>query len=164
MRHRRSKPLYERFAMKKITIAIVFAVLAVIGLTVGVLAAVPAINDRAAEVLADELYSLSPPDGTVVIESVSAAGNLTGNGNKMQYFAAVLVSSDMSIEELYAYYTDAFDGDSIFVNEQTENAIPQSDRGALSFTSTLDEDETYYIIYRWDSTDSFYRNLDIRSH
>lgn len=149
--------------MKKSTI-IILIVCVVLGLAFGAIAAVPAVNDRAAEELAQELSSLSPPDGAVVIESVSAAGNLTGNGNKMQYFAAILVSSDSSAEELCDYYRDLVGNDSVNVKEQTENAIPESDRGALSFTSALDEDETYYIIYRWDSTDSFYRNLDIRSH
>lgn len=150
--------------MKKIVITFILIFLSVMGLTVGALAAIPAVNDRAAEELAHELSSLSPPDGTVVIESVSAAGNLTGNGNKMQYFAAILVSSDSSAEELYDYYRDLVGDNSVNVKAQTENAIPESDRGNLSFTSTLDEDKTYYIIYRWDGSDSFYRNLDIRAH
>ena len=33
-------------------------------------------------------------------------GNLTGNGNGMQYFGAILIRSDLSLEELDAYYSD----------------------------------------------------------
>lgn len=150
--------------MKKIVIAIILVVLAVISSAAGALAAVPAVNDRAAEELAHKLSSLTPPEGTVVIESVCAAGNLTGNGNKMQYFAAILVTSDLTAEELCEHYRELYGDEYVFAKAQTATAIPESDRGKLSFASTLDEDESYYIIYRWDSTDSFYRNLDVRAH
>lgn len=149
--------------MKKTTIVII-VVLSVIGLALGAVAAVPAVNDRAAEKLAYELSSPTPPEGTVVIESVSAAGNLTGGGNKMQYFAAILVTSASTAEELVEYYRGVCGDEHVSVKAQTENAIPESDRGNLSFSSTLLEDETYYIIYLWDTSTSFYRNLDIRAH
>ena len=40
-----------------------------------------------------------------MIESISRAGKLTGNGNGMQYFGAILIRSDLSLEELDAYYS-----------------------------------------------------------
>ena len=36
----------------------------------------------------------------VLIESLSEAGRLTGNGNGLQYFGAVLIRSELSLEEL----------------------------------------------------------------
>ena len=47
-----------------------------------------------------ELCETPLPEKTELIESISRAGKLTGNGNGMQYFGAILIRSDLSLEEL----------------------------------------------------------------
>lgn len=150
--------------MKKSLTAAVIVICAVLGITVGALAAVPATNDRSAEKLAESLSSLPPPEGAAVIEAVSAAGKFTGNGNGIQYFAAILLSSELSPEELADYYRQKTGKNAVFAEVQTGNAISVTDRGSLSFSSKFDENESYRIVYLWDGSTSFYRNLDIRAH
>lgn len=150
--------------MKKTTAAVVISVCTVVLIITGAFTAVPAVNDRAAEKLADLLSSLPPPEGAAVLESVCAAGKLTGNGNGILYFAAILVSSELTTEELADYYRQKTGKSSVFADEQTENAISVADRATLSFSSKLDENGSYRIVYLWDGSTSFYRNLDIRAH
>ena len=46
------------------------------------------------------------PEQTELIEAISQTGKLTGNGNGMQYFGAILIKSELSLEELETYYSD----------------------------------------------------------
>ena len=55
----------------------------------------PIVNDRIAEQTADKLADLPLPDHTEMLESVYEAGKLTGNGNGMQYFGAILIQSEI---------------------------------------------------------------------
>ena len=36
------------------------------------------------------------PENTAIIDSISIAGKVTGNGNGMQYFTAILIKTDLS--------------------------------------------------------------------
>lgn len=76
---------------------------------VGILAAVvliggslsiPLINNLIAYKVENALCEIPLPEKTELIESLSQAGNLTGNGNGMQYFGAILIRSELSLEEL----------------------------------------------------------------
>ena len=53
-----------------------------------------------------ELCETPLPEKTELIESISRAGKLTGNGNGMQYFGAILIQSELSLKELDDYYSD----------------------------------------------------------
>ena len=138
--------------MKKILIPI--CVIAVLVCFVAVF--IPLLNDRTAENIAKQLESSSPAD-TVIIESVSKAGKLTGNGNGMQYFGAVLIKSDLTADELSDFYSGAV------VKKQTSQKIEVVEHEQMSFETVIDGDD-YYIVYMFDGSSSFFANLDIRGH
>ena len=138
--------------MKKILIPI--CVIAVLVCFVAVF--IPLSNDRAAENIAKQLESSVPAD-TVIIESVSKSGKLTGNGNGMQYFGAVLIKSGLTPDELSDFYSDAI------VKKQTSQKIEVAEHGQMSFETVIDGDN-YYIVYMFGNSSSPFAELDIRGH
>ena len=117
---------------------------------------IPLSNDRAAENIAKQLESSVPAD-TVIIESVSKAGKLTGNGNGMQYFGAVLIKGDLTADELSDFYSDAI------VKKQTSQKIEVIEHVSLSFETVIDGDN-YYVVYKFGDSSLPFANLDIRGH
>ena len=104
-------------------------------------------NNSIADKIEKELVSYELPTNTKLVDSVSVAGKLTGNGNGMQYMGAILVDSYLSKEELKEYYSSKFDY--IEVNEQeTENLDFIQN---VSFDADIvSGDKTYYSIICWD--------------
>ncbi len=62
------------------------------------------VNDLIANKPEKEILSFSLPEKTQLVESNSVAGKLYGNGNGMQYIGQLLVTSELTEEELRAYY------------------------------------------------------------
>ena len=83
--------------MKQILIIVFFIAIIV---SCSALLATPFINDDVSKKTANELADLPLPGNTELIESVHESGKLVGNGNGMQYFGAILIKSDLSLEEL----------------------------------------------------------------
>ena len=73
---------------------------------IGGVISVPLINNYTAYKVEKALCEIPLPEETELIESLSQAGKLTGNGNGMQYFGAILIRSELSLEELETYYSD----------------------------------------------------------
>ena len=88
--------------MKKLEIVRILAAAILIG---GVIS-IPLINNHTAYKVEKALCEIPLPEETELIESLSQAGKLTGNGNGMQYFGAILIRSELSLEELETYYSD----------------------------------------------------------
>ena len=107
--------------MKKIPVIIVLAA-AIIFLSV--LAAAPIVNDTIAKKTANELTHFPLPSNTELIESIYKAGKLVGNGNGMQYFGAILIKSELSLDELKEYYSEFADSEwKCIVENQTNKDI-----------------------------------------
>ena len=83
--------------MKKLKIV---GILAAAILISGVIS-IPLINNHAAYKVEKALCEIPLPKETELIESLSQAGKLTGNGNGMQYFGAILIKSELSLEIHY---------------------------------------------------------------
>ena len=118
---------------------------------------IPLSNDRAARNVEQQLVSITLPENTELVESVSKAGKLTGNGNGMQYFGAMLIKSELTLDELSAFYSVAV------VKKQTSQKIEVVEHEQMSFETVIDGDD-YYIVYMFDGSSSFFANLDIRGH
>lgn len=128
---------------------------------------VPIINNAVALGVEKDLKKLPLPDKTELIESTSVAGKLSGNGNGMQYFGAVLLKSDLSLEELNSYYATYRKGFFDFlIAPQTESNISVVDT-SLSFRHEDYDDGTYYVLYTWGSAPKWMWDIldtDLRGH
>ncbi|WP_157950296.1 hypothetical protein [Vallitalea okinawensis] len=64
----------------------------------------PIINDITLNNFAEQLNEYPLPESTSLIEKEAVCGKLNGNGNGMDFFACILIKSDLSIDELMQYY------------------------------------------------------------
>ena len=104
-------------------------------------------NNYIADKIEKDLVLYKLPSNTKLVDSVSAAAKLTGNGNGMQYMGAILVDSDLSLKELKEYYSSKFDY--IEVNEQESANLDFIQN--VSFSGDIEMgDKTYYSIICWD--------------
>ena len=146
--------------MKKLKIVGILAVVILIG---GVIS-IPLINNHAAYKVEKALCEIPLPEETELIESLSQAGKLTGNGNGMQYFGAILIKSELSLEELDAYYSDYRRNEWEYLVEiQEGQSIDVIEHGELQFSKEI-KGSGYYIVYSWGSGNSLLKELDIRGH
>ena len=76
--------------MKKLKLVGILAAVVLIGSVISI----PLINNHTAYKVEKALCEIPLPEETELIESLSQAGKLTGNGNGMQYFGAILIRSE----------------------------------------------------------------------
>ena len=146
--------------MKKLKLAGMLAAVVLIG---GVIS-ISFINNNIAYKVEKELCETPLPEKTELIESISRAGKLTGNGNGMQYFGAILIRSDLSLDELDAYYSGYRSNEwKCLVETQEGQSIEVIDHETLQFSEEI-KDSGYYILYSWGSGNSLLEELDIRGH
>ena len=146
--------------MKKLKLVGMLTAVVLIG---GVIA-IPLINNHTAYKVEKKLCETPLPEKTELIESISRAGKLTGNGNGMQYFGAILIRSDLSLEELDAYYSGYRSNEwECLVETQEGQSIEGIDHGTLQFAEEI-KDRGYYIVYSWGSENSLLDELDMRGH
>ena len=137
-------------------------ILPIILLVVIFAVSVPFINDFSAKNVENSLLEIALPENTQMVESVSKAGKLVGNGNGMQYFGAMLIKSEQTLEELTAYYADV--NAEIVVKAQTSPEIACLEHAQLSFTAEITEEENYYIVYLFGEGIAPFSQLDLRGH
>lgn len=138
--------------------AVLAALLAVL------LLSIPFVNDFAAKRIAEGLRSLPLPEGAELVETVYAAGKLAGSGNGMQYFGALLLRSELSLEELEAHYSHCAGRDwECCVEPQRGSAIQAIEHGGLRFDAPA-ADEGFYIVYAWGDGAPFFEDFDLRGH
>ena len=85
--------------LKKLLVVIIFIVVISISLFVVV---IPLTNNHYAKQVEKELRETPLPEKTEIIDSVSLAGKLVGNGNGMQYFGAILLKSKCKFQSIGA--------------------------------------------------------------
>lgn len=147
--------------VKKITIA------TIVILIIYMLFGIPLTNNYIAYNITKNLKSIELPPDTSLVETVSAAGKLVGNGNGMQYFGAMLLKSDLSVVELMEFYKGKnSESYQYTVETQKDSNIQTIDHGNISFSEISDEDTSnrYYIVYAWGESSFFLRDFDLRAH
>ncbi len=142
--------------MKKRILVIVIVLLAAF------LASIPLVNNLLAKNVERQLTGIALPDNTQLVESVSKAGKLVGNGNGMQYFGAILLQSEETLDDLSYYYSSKAAG--VVVKQQISQKIECIDHRQLSFQTPVSEAEHYYIVYLFGSGISPFSELDLRGH
>ena len=146
--------------MKKLKLVGILAAVVLIGSVISI----PLINNHTAYKVEKALCEIPLPEETELIESLSQAGKLTGNGNGIQYFGAILIRSELSLEELETYYSDYRSNEWEYLVEiQKGQSIEVIDHGGLQFSEEI-KGSGYYIIYSWGSGDSLLKELDMRGH
>ena len=110
---------------------------------------------------------LSLPDKTEIVDALSSAGKLIGNGNGMQFFGAILIKSELTLEELNNFYSKYRENEwSYIVEKQVSNNIAFIEHRDLKFKALKVDEQliNYYIVYTWGSSDYPLSDLDIRGH
>ena len=145
--------------MKKLKVV---GILAAVVLISGVIS-IPLTNNHTAYKVEKTLFEIPLPEETELIE-LSHAGKLTGNGNGMQYLGAILIRSELSLEELDASYSDYRSNEwEYLVETQEGQSIEVIDHGTLQFSEEIN-DSGYHIVYSWGSGNPLLEELDIRGH
>ncbi len=125
---------------------------------------IPIVNDSTAEQVAKRLEEIPLPEKTELLETKSLAGKLVGCGNGMQYFGAILVKSDLALDELKVYYGKyANDEYECIVEIQDTQQIQQVENEDLVFDSDMDSGD-YFIVYSWEDNGNFLCALDLRAN
>lgn len=123
------------------------------------------INDIIAANIVKGLTQNPLPEKTEIIEEKAVAARMCGNGDGVQYFGALLLKSDLTLDELRAYYSQFSDSDDCnVVDHQYGKDIKQNELPALqtvSFNKDIDDDN-YYILYTWGNYNGIFKYLDIR--
>jgi hypothetical protein len=125
-------------------------------------AAIPIVNNAIALGVEKDLKNLPLPEKTELIETTSKAGKFVGSGNGMQYFGAILIRSEKTLDELSAYYSQKLAD--VVVKEQNTQKIQCVEHGGLSFKTQITATEDYYIVYLFGSGNALFSELDIRGH
>ena len=128
---------------------------------------IPVVNNAIALGVENDLKNIPLPEKTELVESTSKAGKLVGNGNGMQYFGAILIKSDLSPEELDAYYQEFRTGQfDCLVEAQLSSDILPIEGGDLAFQHT-EYGVGYYIVYTWGDAPDWletWLDTDLRGH
>ena len=138
------------------------ALVAIVILLVGLLVSVPLVNDFSAKNVEKSLVEIALPENTQMVESLSKAGKLVGNGNGMQYFGAMLIQSELTREELSDYYSQK--NADIIVKVQKTQKIECVEHAQLSFVTQITDAENYYIVYLFVEGIFPFAELDLRGH
>ena len=147
--------------MKKILVIIVLTAAIIL---LSILTAAPIVNDTVAKKTANELAHFPLPGSTELIESIYKAGKLVGNGNGMQYFGAILIKSELSLDELKEYYSEFANSEwKCIVENQTNKDIGMIEHTKLTFKADI-KGNNYYIVYSWGNNSTIFHELDIRGH
>lgn len=145
---------------------IILFILLIIGLPLYIVL----MNNEIANRTTEELANTQLPENTQMVDTISIAGKVSGNGNGMQYFGAVLLKTDLSEEELDTYYQQYRGNSSKFlIKKQETEKIEVIDKPGYYFQTFNEEDkEKYYILYSYGSADGIFLEelleLDLRGH
>lgn len=106
-------------------------------------------NNSIAHKAEKALVAYKLPQNTELIDSISIAGKLTGNGNGMQYMGSILVASDLSEERLKEYYDAEFGY--VEVRKQDSPTIDFIHSKGCSFKGFSKNGNNYYSITYWEN-------------
>lgn len=127
---------------------------------------IPIINNIIADTVESTLKDTPLPANTKLIDSVSKAGKLVGNGNGMQHFGAILIKSSLSQKELDDFYSNYRNNSwDYIVEKQTTNEITMI-HGNISFkkVDNINTSSDYFIVYSWGGKHNGILDMDLRGH
>ena len=124
----------------------------------------PIVNNLSAKWVMEDIDSIPLPENTQAVERYSRAGKLVGNGNGMQFFGAILIESELPLEELDTYYSSYREAPWDYIVEaQRTQRIDVIEHGSFSFETDVSIGE-FYIVYSWGDGISPFQDCDLRGH
>lgn len=121
-------------------------------------------NNISAKGIIKDILSLPLLEKTDVVEEFSQAGKLVGNGNGMQFFGAILLHSDLSLEEIDRHYSTHRDAQWHYIVEvQEAQDITVIEHGTFSFETDVSAGG-YYIVYSWGNGLPPFEYFDLRGN
>lgn len=124
----------------------------------------PIVNDISAKHIIADIESVPLPQDTQVAEQFSQAGKLVGNGNGMQFFGAILIESELSLEDLDKHYSLYRETPWDYIVEvQDTQSVDVIEHGTFSFETDVSNGK-FYIVYSWGNGISPFQDFDLRGH
>ena len=114
--------------------------------------AIAVTNNCIADKIEKNLIEYPLPDNTVLVDSTSKAGKLVGSGNGMQYMGSILVSSDLTEQEISEHYGKQFR----FIEVTKQENATTNTYWVTCWDENTTENLNDFII--------FLLNLDLRAH
>ncbi|MBR2893492.1 MAG: hypothetical protein IKB94_06525 [Clostridia bacterium] len=153
---------------KKIIFTVVFILLIPIVFTTSIMIT----NNCIADKVERELSAIEMPNKTTFVDSLSIAGKIYGNGNGMQYIGELLITSDLSEEEINKHYKKF--NEEITVKKQNSTQVIEGEYYEKYQFASFDETQHHYKVelvkYNPATFDSNYSvfwkvlDFDIRGH
>ena len=104
-------------------------------------------------------------EGYEILETKSVCGKLNGNGNGMNYFSAVLIKADENeVKALVQGLETEFEVAKYYLQEDGKIATIHNEHGRLEYETALNENETYYTVYVFESGIKGSNLLDPKGH
>ena len=104
-------------------------------------------------------------EGFEILETKSVCGKLNGNGNGMNYFSAVLIKADEDeVKALVEALETEFEVAKYYLQEDGKIATIHNEHGRLEYETAIEEGETYYTVYVFESGIKGSNPLDPKGH
>ena len=104
-------------------------------------------------------------EGFEILETKSVCGKLNGNGNGMNYFSAALIKAEEKDVEALAQALEAeFEVAKYYKQEDGKIATVSNEHFPLEYETALNENETYYTVYVFESGIKGSNLLDPKGH
>ena len=104
-------------------------------------------------------------EGFEILETKSVCGKLNGNGNGINYFSAVLIKADENeVKALVQGLETEFEIAKYYLQEDGKIATIHNEHGRLEYETALNENETYYTVYVFESGIKGSNLLDPKGH
>lgn len=104
-------------------------------------------------------------EGFEILETKSVCGKLNGNGNGINYFSAVLIKADVNeVKALVQGLETEFEVAEYYLQENGKIATIHNEHGRLEYETALNENETYYTVYVFESGIKGSNPLDPKGH
>ena len=104
-------------------------------------------------------------EGFEILETKSVYGKLNGNGNGINYFSAALIKADeKDVEALIQALEAEFEVAKYYLQEDEKIATIHNEHFPLEYEVSLNENETYYTVYVFESGIKGSNPLDPKGH
>ncbi len=132
---------------------------------IGFFVSIPLVNDAAARAVESELLALPLPEGAELVDSMSQAAKISGNGNGMQYVGALLIRSGQQIYRIRDFYdaqNERFGTSATVIS--TMGSEVSALHGARGFLSEPGEPGLFIVLDWGEGPGPIHEEFDLRGH